>query len=328
MSHFLVLVIGDNVEKQLAPYHEFECTGTDDEFVVDVDETESVRADYDNGIATRLRAPDGSLHSPYGEAPDGCVEEKCKQSDVESFATYCEEYHSKPLVPFGEKPDLSGGHKFGYTLVDEAGDVVKVVDRTNPNRKWDWWVVGGRWSGFLKLKPGAGGERGRPGVFGQCANDEAGFADVAKKGDIDFLGMRNEAALRAEVDWDKAHAASNGERWKTWKECLDAAVDVDSARTMYREQGPVVAIQKAFDNPFFEVDNFLVERADYIKRAGARAIVPFAFVRNGQWHAKGKMGWWCNVSDELDEASWIARAADEILGLPDDTTITVVDCHI
>ena len=29
MSHFLVLVIGDNPEKQLAPYHEFECTVVD-----------------------------------------------------------------------------------------------------------------------------------------------------------------------------------------------------------------------------------------------------------------------------------------------------------
>lgn len=24
---------------------------------------------------------------------------------------------------------------------------------TNPNAKWDWWAIGGRWSGLLKLKP-------------------------------------------------------------------------------------------------------------------------------------------------------------------------------
>ena len=35
MSHFTVLVIGENIDQQLAPFHEFECTGTNDEFVKD-----------------------------------------------------------------------------------------------------------------------------------------------------------------------------------------------------------------------------------------------------------------------------------------------------
>ena len=33
MSHYSVLVIGENVEEQLAPFHEFECTGDDNEYV-------------------------------------------------------------------------------------------------------------------------------------------------------------------------------------------------------------------------------------------------------------------------------------------------------
>ena len=37
MSHFSVMVIGGNVEEQLQPYHEFECTGINDQYVVDVD---------------------------------------------------------------------------------------------------------------------------------------------------------------------------------------------------------------------------------------------------------------------------------------------------
>lgn len=43
MSHFAVLVVGE-VEHNLAPFHEFECTGTDNEFVQDVDQTEEARA--------------------------------------------------------------------------------------------------------------------------------------------------------------------------------------------------------------------------------------------------------------------------------------------
>ena len=43
MSHFSVLVIGPNVDKQLAPYHEFECTGVNDEFIQEVDLTSDFR---------------------------------------------------------------------------------------------------------------------------------------------------------------------------------------------------------------------------------------------------------------------------------------------
>src|SRR3546814_8966760 len=49
MSHFGVLVIGGNVEQQLAPYHEFECTGLNDQFVQDIDVTEELAARIVNG---------------------------------------------------------------------------------------------------------------------------------------------------------------------------------------------------------------------------------------------------------------------------------------
>ena len=44
MSHFVVLVVGNDIEKQLQPFHEFECTGIDDEYVQDVDITDEVLA--------------------------------------------------------------------------------------------------------------------------------------------------------------------------------------------------------------------------------------------------------------------------------------------
>ena len=48
MSHFSVIVIGNDPEKQLAPYHEFECTGEDDEYVQTIDDTEKVREHYNS----------------------------------------------------------------------------------------------------------------------------------------------------------------------------------------------------------------------------------------------------------------------------------------
>jgi hypothetical protein len=47
MSHFAVLVIGDNPEAQLAPYHEFECTGKNDQYVQDLDETADMHKGFE-----------------------------------------------------------------------------------------------------------------------------------------------------------------------------------------------------------------------------------------------------------------------------------------
>ena len=61
---------------------------------------------------------------------------------------------------------------------------------TNP--KWDWYQLGGRWTGFFKLKEGREGALGSPGILTEPAED--GWVDGALKGDIDFEGMRDAAA--------------------------------------------------------------------------------------------------------------------------------------
>ena len=45
MSHFAVLVVGD-VDYNMAPFHEFECDGIDDEFIKDIDTTEECKESY------------------------------------------------------------------------------------------------------------------------------------------------------------------------------------------------------------------------------------------------------------------------------------------
>ena len=52
MSHFAVLVIteqepiDDVLSAALQPFHEYECTGIDDKYVVDVDVTDEVEAGW------------------------------------------------------------------------------------------------------------------------------------------------------------------------------------------------------------------------------------------------------------------------------------------
>lgn len=352
MSHFLVLVIGTNVECQLAPYHEFECTGKDDQYVQDIDKTDEARAEFGNRTEDRLKAPDGTLHSFFDEkgawrpefsqlsndslfdktrrerfVPEGYEVIQVPASDLESFTEFASDWYGWEVVPFGQQPDLDDVHKYGYILVDEQGEVVKCIDRTNPNKHWDWWVIGGRWSGFLKLKGGATGELGRKGLMGSCANDGEGRADVALKGAIDFEGMRDKAAIEARDRWDKAALTHDGQSWDPWSEIGPRTGYDDVARETYNKQPAVVALKKVFTHPFDDIDQYLKPRDQFIQQARESATVPYALVKDGQWIAKGDMGWFGMSRDKVEQADWNRNVNELLDSLPDDTPITVVDCH-
>ena len=70
------------------------------------------------------------------------------------------------VIEFESEIDKEDAHEYGYAIVQD-GKLIKAVNRTNPNKKWDWYQVGGRWGNSLKLKDGA-------------------YTDSAKIKDIDF----------------------------------------------------------------------------------------------------------------------------------------------
>lgn len=121
MTHFVGLVVAETreeIDALLAPFHEFECTGRDDEYVVDVDKTEEARERY------------------------------AKETDPsDSFEDWAADYYGTPIVASEAEIDRSETHKYGFIL--KVGDDVKIIDRTNPNKRWDWWVVGGRWGDVI-----------------------------------------------------------------------------------------------------------------------------------------------------------------------------------
>lgn len=198
MTHFSVLVVGD-VDEQLAPFHEFECTGTEDEFVLDIDETENYRRQFQTATKPMVQLPDGTLKETYDamffrestdeeceegkllgswgskrlksgklisyrskdwgdgkgyrakvyELPEGCTEIDVPYT---SFIEYVVDEHGLPTTTRSEL-DLKDKHKYGYILIGDNG-VESVINRTNPNKKWDWYVTGGRYSNRLELKDG------------------------------------------------------------------------------------------------------------------------------------------------------------------------------
>ena len=312
MSHFTVLVIGEDPEKQLACFHEFECTGVD-EYIDDIDKTQEVQ----------------ELIDEYTTA-DG-------DDKVESPLTSALEYHGldEHVVTSEADIDIANKHKYGYAIVAD-GELIKAVRRTNPRAKWDWYVLGGRWNGLLKLKKGAKGVSGRPGLNTDEA--KAGYADQARIGDVDLEGMRDDAGLRAAKRWDEVDAVCGSHPpHKPWAEFLaardkggDASISIEESRAAYWEQPRCVAWREAKldGGSIFGTgpDAFLDSRADFIAAARNTALMTFAVLKDGEWYERGSMGWWGCVSNEDEE--WPQQFDKLLDGLPADTLVSVYDCHI
>lgn len=203
-----------------------------------------------------------------------------------------------------------------------------MIDRTNPNRKWDWYSVGGRWSGYFPIKPGVGASAslGRPGVFDNVAPPQT--ADQCRWGDVDIERARREAAEKARAEFGKwRRAFEEHGRPKSWTEVREAHPEnMDAARHAYREQPTI----RAMDDRMWvcPVETYGFDEEAYVKRCSARALVPFAVVKDGQWYQKGTIGWFGVVIDEKNPDDWISQVAALFDGLDPDTQVTLVDCHI
>lgn len=386
MSHFTVLVIGKNPEQQLQPFHQFECTGTDDQYVLDIDQTDKIKKTFESDMVGRLKDTNGLLHEPYddkfyrdpllGENPGmgtGCgdgvswtskdwgdgkgyrpkvhfiperfEEVEVSRMSVESFKEYVEDYEGKAIIPFGETPDLDGKHKYGYALVDENDNITKIIHRTNPNRQWDWYELGGRWTGFFKLKTKIYVNEfnetvieddtatvGSPGFMTKRA--ENGYADQCLKSQIDFEFMEADASLKASNEYEKAmsivgHLPVN----ETWLYTLNLYPDIKKAREKYGCQPRCKAwnqskiAQKEFGF-YTSADDFLISKEEYIQNAINSSCSPFALVKNYKWQQKGQMGWFGMSTEEMTQNEWNAKVHEIIAALPDDTMLSLYDCHI
>ena len=386
MSHFVVLVITnepgeDAVSRALAPYHEFECTGTDDEFVQNIDITAETRSEYEKQTTKICRHIETGEHfdafddrfyrKPTPEetkeigplagtgsngrfawnskdfgfgyetrvryVPEGFQEIDLPTSAVKTFREFIGYWHGyKPVRSSGGILTLEAEHKFGYVEVDERGEVVRVVQRTNPNKKWDWYQIGGRWTGYFKLKNTTTGLVGKPGLMTDPA--KPGYADQAFKADIDVDGMRAEAAEEGRESHRNFMSIVEGLPLPTpWAEFMKRAeskeITWDQARVEYNRQPAVMACNKSHDfmfdgpKPFLYEGRYLTED-EYAQRSSDGALATFAVLKDGVWYERGSMGWWGCVSGEISKEEWLTQFAMLVDTLPDSAVLTAVDCHI
>ncbi|GIP08174.1 hypothetical protein J1TS5_03440 [Paenibacillus macerans] len=295
MSHFTVAVITDDLdklEKLLAPYQENNMGDCPREYMEFNDVEEENRKSYETDTVTRVKLEDGKLvketdsrfavqdnRDPWPTTRYVVPEhlERIEISIKEEYPTF-EEYIEN-YVGYSKDPEIG---KYGYW--------------ENPNAKWDWWTLGGRWSDSLLLKTGS-------------------RADVAQIKDIFFI---QEAIVPTglSVEIEGFHVPAS----------LAPTFQL-AASEASQEWGTVISGQGFYKPEYYlkrfrDKETFINESLSFSTYA---VITP-----DGVWHAKGEMGWFGMSSESPEEAQEFSNSYFDtfIKNANPEHYLAVVDCHI
>lgn len=350
MSHFTVLVVGEDPESKLAPFHEYECTGIKDQYVQNIDITREARKEYEAATEHQVVGPDGTTFSYWD---DRCYREMtdeernivgpiggCGCCKVGSYYSkdwgdgrgYRAKLHCVPEGYTERTVPTSEVHTFAeWASRYYSYKTVESPDELGESHKY----------GYIRL------EGGDVRQIVKCTNPNSHWdwyvlggrwgnyfllkdgskSAIAQKGDIDFEGMRVEKSTTAGERWDEVQTIIAGRPIPNWETIrLAHGEDIDAAREEYHTN-PVVKGIKAHDI-WANVDDFDCTREEYCRIATESAVPTFAVVMDGQWYERGQMGWWGIVKDEKDAGTWGKEFNKLIDSLPDDTLLSAYDCHI
>lgn len=296
MSHFTVLVpAADEAElaSKLAPFHEFECTGHDDQYVQDIDITDKVKSSIEK---------------------QGSLEEGLSWYGLENR-----------VVSDEGEIDRTDKHKYGYAVVQDS-QLVKAIDRTNPNKKWDWWRVGGRWSGLLNDKDSElAGNVDWNAIYESYRSKEISEWHNRQS----YLKTAKAEKSAPDEVFNKANELWNADHKPRQEAVRETFGDFDTCLLWLNAEN---LADKNGDHHWFDewkdIKKYLMSEVDYLATLH-RIAQTFAFIDlEGHWNQRGEMGWWGMVDEEegtnnYDEAWW-----KFVESLPAHQRMYVVDCHI
>ena len=350
MSHFVVVVIGDDPEGQLEPF----------------DEQKSV-APYRDYLDTSPRERGGENIPAYEmswAARREHLEAFCKEKGISEEEFYQDtikpeegSYTTEPGPIQQEFNELHESYEPTFDLLNPSKeDLITVaaalsdeddqygVDEEglyrlstyNPQSKWDWYQVGGRWRGFFPVKPDAEhAALGTASWTNEDADADENVADVALKKDVDFERARDEARKAAEEAFDKYWSVVKDypdlKGWSHFRAQAEEGRDIEEVRNEYHAQPGRIALKESEDGFFFgcPIDAFGTDRDAYVQSCVNNALVPYAILHNGEWYQKSEMGWWgISYDEKMTQEEWNEQIQKLYDSLDDDTLLTAVDCHI
>jgi len=325
MSHFLVVVVGDNVDEQLKPYNE-----QDEEYTV----TE---------LVTELRrTSDG--HFPYREMRGRIRDIVIDKGAVAIIPEDTSKWEIREMV------DAGIDH---FVTCDEKGHFHAFHRVFNETGKWDWYVVGGRWDGWLKGLPGA------PAASGEIKAKQPSKVNGWDK-PLDINGYT--ALPKWKVDHEAMYQTRFEELYKVWSILRDIGVlgkirlykdmyeeaeaalkDLDEKEKRFNHKSVGDAYLKQVDlvranemikkklGPdwwWWDIELSLILDEEALRKHARETSIPFAFVKDGRWHERAQMGWFGMAYNEMPNDQWYEEWMQMWNSLDDNTLLTVVDCHI
>lgn len=271
-------------------------------------------------------------------------------TDEEVAAVYNRRYRTggdgddEKLIDHGEPP--AGSMFRRQPIFGDIPDRTDIYDMSqyNPRSRWDFWTLGGRWSGYWSVRFGASASLGKPGdgalataldkaavnLYGTGADAPdralANLAESWKPGTAlqletgRMLAEREASLLRsgkadvarkADIDFDAMRAAA----------AVDFGAVYDAA--LQRPEWPI-----DWDEPEKVGD---ITRDEYVaKRMAEYTPATYAILDPSEgWFERGRMGWFGVTLDEkMGTAEWQQRWQQYVDGLPDDSLLAICDLHI
>jgi len=328
MSHFTVLVIGDDPEAQLAPFQENNMCDCPDGFLEFEDREDECHQEWFTGTRSMKKLPSGEVVCRWDERfqepkegifkhaissndkftfPEGTVDVEVPYTEVyPTFEEYMEEYE-------GYEARDTKTNRYGYW--------------ENPNAKWDWYQLGGRWKGTLKLREDAqhpeDAAHGETGLMGSHKNAGPLYVDRARKDDVDWAEMQREAQQKNDEDWaanEKAFGEYGGP---------EGFAEAYNSKSLQEGHTPHFSLDLQMI-PLTEGEwrgpRRCETQEEFYKRRGFSCT--FAVIKDGEWYERGEMGWFGCVSGEKDRAEWSKQYTDLLMEVDGDTIVSVYDCHI
>jgi len=208
----------------------------------------------------------------------------------DSRAEFIEEYTTEELKKDFIK--IKNEHpEYYYKNLEEFADDYHGIHQlnnswgryTNPKSEWDWYQVGGRWSGIFKVKDNPKYPddiyTGQPGLMSEKAKN--GYVDSIRFCDIDFNGMKIDKEIDLNNNWIKIEEGiKNDDNSIYWK----------------------YNIQKGETKEQYIKNNIMFRT--------------YAVLKDDVWYD----------SDKFDNYNEIFN--DTLKSLPEDTLLTIVDCHV
>ncbi|WP_199552206.1 hypothetical protein [Streptomyces sp. N35] len=220
-------------------------------------------------------------------------------------------------------------------LVDDDGHAY-VVATYNPHGEWDWYQIGGRWSGYFPCRPQADGDPRLVAGSRSWTNEDQAAEPLTCDGgplrllDLDAMRRRkgDEAAALYDL-WESAvrglPAAQPLSHFLERHQADPDAYSRDEACDDYRAQPAVAAVAGVPALPMMDpVGYFAAGREACVREARAGAVAGAVLLTlEGAWIERP----WGLETPEPAETAYVERVTAYLEGLDPDAYVICVDCH-